>query len=124
VYAPTLVVVSLVFVVFPDGRLPSRRWRPAVALMLLVIAGLGVLNMLIPRHLGGVELAPMNPTGSPGAEDRLDPYITSALVYMLLFMLATLLALRVRYKQAQAVERQQLKWFLYGAVALLVTVGP
>ena len=123
VYAPTLALISLVFVVFPDGRLPSRRWRPAMALMLVVIAGLGVLNMLIPRHLGGVERAPMNPTGIPGAEDRLAPYITSGLLYLVLFMLAALLALRVRYKQAQAVERQQLKWFLYGAVALLVTVG-
>jgi hypothetical protein len=65
---PSLALVSLLFVVFPDGRLPSRRWRPAVALLLIVIAGLGALNMLIPRHLGGVELAPMNPTGIPGAE--------------------------------------------------------
>jgi hypothetical protein len=120
---PSLVLVSLLFVVFPDGRLPSRRWRPAVALLLVVIAGLGVLNMLIPRHLGGVERAPMNPTGIPGAENRFDAYTVSGLLYLLLFMLAALLALRVRYKQAQAVERQQLKWFLYGAVALLVTVG-
>jgi hypothetical protein len=47
----------------------------------------------------------------------------SGLLYLLLFMLAALLALRVRYEEAQAVERQQLRWFLYGAVALLVTVS-
>jgi hypothetical protein len=123
VYGPTLVLVSLLFVVFPDGRLPSRRWRPAVALLLVTIVGLGVLNILIPRPLGGLEGAPINPTGIPGAEDRLDPYITGGLLYLLLFMLAALLALRVRYEQAQAVERQQLKWFLYGAVALLITTG-
>jgi hypothetical protein len=120
---PSLALVSLLFVVFPDGRLPSRRWRPAVALLLIVIAGLGALNMLIPRHLGGVELAPMNPTGIPGAETRFDAYTVSGLLYLLLFMLAALLALRVRYEEAQAVERQQLRWFLYGAVALLVTVS-
>jgi hypothetical protein len=94
-----------------------------VALLLVTIVGLGVLNILIPRPLGGLEGAPINPTGIPGAEDRLDPYITGGLLYLLWFMLAALLALRVRYEQAQAVERQQLKWFLYGAVALLITTG-
>jgi hypothetical protein len=65
----------------------------------------------------------MNPTGIPGAENRFDAYTVGGLLYLLLFRLAALLGLRVRYEQAQAVERQQLKWFLYGAVALLVTVG-
>jgi MFS family permease len=122
-FGPALGLIPLLFVVFPDGRLPSRGWRPAVWLFAVVLAGVAVLNALVPRHLGGVDSAPLNPTGILNADSRLLGLSALGLLYLLGFMLGALLALRVRYQRARAAERQQLKWFLVGASALMGTVG-
>jgi hypothetical protein len=123
VAGPSLALVPLLFVVFPDGNLPSRAWRPAVWLLLGVIAWTMVSGALYPRQLTGEPTAPMNPVGIAGAAATFDTISNLALLYLLGFMLASLVALRWRYKQAQPIVRQQLKWFGFGAVALLVTVG-
>jgi MFS family permease len=120
---PSLALVPLLFVVFPDGELPSRGWRPAVWLLLGLIVWTTVSGALYPRHLSGEPEAPMNPIGIAGAADTFDTVTNLALLYLLGFMLASLVALRRRWQQALPVVRQQLKWFGFGAVALLVTVG-
>jgi hypothetical protein len=120
---PSLALVPLLFVVFPDGKLPSRGWRPAVWVLLGVIGWTMVTGALYPRQLTGEPTAPMNPVGIASAADTFESIGNLALLYLLLFMLASLVALRLRWERATPVVRQQLKWFGFGAVALLVTVG-
>jgi two-component system, NarL family, sensor kinase len=119
-----LAPVPLLFLLFPDGRPPSRWWWLVGWLTAVAAAGLALGPALYPGPLGlGTQPAnPPNPVGIAGAED-----LMSGLFFwgaMLLFMAAALALASVsdRFQRARGVERQQLKWFLYGAVALILTL--
>jgi hypothetical protein len=110
------------FLLFPDGRLPSARWRP--------VAWIAAANYLV----GGVLGLLWNPLFGelfPYAEPpfRLPDYFVVEVAFgVFLFVNFALLALSavslvVRLRRAAGVERQQLKWFVY-AVALFALVFP
>ena len=119
-----LAPVPLLFLLFPDGRPPSRWWWLVGWLTAVASTGLALGPALYPGPLGlGTQPAnPPNPVGITGAED-----LMSGLFFwgaMLLFLAAALALAAVsdRFQRARGVERQQLKWFLYGAVALILTL--
>jgi signal transduction histidine kinase len=93
------VAFAFLFLVFPDGHLPSRRWQP-VALFALLSMGWLELNSIVPTV-------------------PLDPARAFALVAMLLCATAPV----VRYGHSGSEEQQQIKWFAFAAfpaAALLV----
>ncbi|MDQ2812380.1 MAG: hypothetical protein M3Z75_11025 [Actinomycetota bacterium] len=50
-FAPYWLQVSLLPVFFPDGKIPSRRWRRFVAAVLIVIAAATVVAMFTPDSM-------------------------------------------------------------------------
>jgi hypothetical protein len=96
---------------FPDGRLPSPRWRGlgwlAGAANVLVISGLA----LAPGRFEGTAID--NPVGLeaaawlPGAMEGIG---AAALAIALAGSIASVI---VRFRRARDVERQQLKWLAY-----------
>jgi hypothetical protein len=55
-WLPTVGLLTIyVVLLFPDGRLPSRRWRPLAWLSWAVIALLGVDSVLAPGELTYLE---------------------------------------------------------------------
>jgi hypothetical protein len=101
-----------VVLLFPDGMLPSRRWRPLAWLSGVVIASVSVGVALSPgplQGLGGVQ----NPFG------LLMPWTMPAfwaiLLLLPLCMLASALSLVFRYRRSRGEERQQLKWIAFAA---------
>jgi MFS family permease len=113
--------VPLLLLLFPDGKAPSPGWRPVAWITVVAAAVLAVQSALYPRALGGDPRLPKNPTGLPSAVDTLESLGSLALVLLLLAGLASLKAVEVRFQRAKGVERQQLKWFAYGAVILVLT---
>jgi hypothetical protein len=111
-------VLPFVFLLFPDGRLPSRGWRPFAW-----VAGLanGLFVLMVPFRAVGLETFPTipNPVGIPALTQGV--FELFALVTFVVIMLATT-SLPVRFRRAQGEERQQLKWVAYGAVVLGVAV--
>jgi hypothetical protein len=109
---------TYVLLLFPDGRLPSRRWRPLAWLSGAVILLLSLGVMLAPGpldNLGGVR----NPFGIEGAE-----WLTAG-AYVLLpllpvCMLASALSLVLRYRRSGGEERQQIKWIAFAASVVVV----
>jgi hypothetical protein len=95
---------------FPDGRLPTSRWRPfGWILGAAVVAGLvGVAYS--PGPIRGLEALP-NPLGIDGAPNLRDP--VEVVVLALAGVAAVSLAVRLR--RAKGVERQQIKLFVYAA---------
>jgi hypothetical protein len=100
---------------FPNGRLPTPRWRPFAWLVgAAVVAGTwaaalspGPIDTLAPvRNPLGVEALP-NLTGW-----------VEVVVFAL--TLASAASLLVRLRGARGVERQQIKWFAYAAAVLAV----
>jgi hypothetical protein len=90
-------VVFLVLL-FPDGRLPSRRWWP-----------LGLAVGTWP--LRGPEL--VTPEGEE--PDLVTAVFGITLMTTLALGAISVVALVLRFRRAGAVQRQQIKWFAYGA---------
>jgi hypothetical protein len=113
------VVLTFVPLLFPDGRLPSWRWRPVAWLSAVPIALLcGPIAILYWPLRGPALVAPGDfgqPT--PGALAVLSPLVGGL---MAVCGLACALALLLRFRHARGVERQQLKWFVFAAVVTLI----
>ena len=109
---------TYVLLLFPDGRLPSRRWRPLAWLSGAVILLLSLGVMLAPGpldNLGGVR----NPFGIEGA-DWLTVGAYVPLPLLPLCMLASALSLVLRYRRSGGEERQQIKWIAFAASVVVV----
>ena len=115
---------------FPAGRLPTRRWRPYAVLIVAACLAGAALVALAPGPivgLGSVE----NPAGIEGLGTiggvRADYLVQAALGAL---ALATASSMFRRLLGARGEERQQLKWFAYAAavlacgVVLAFTVAP
>jgi hypothetical protein len=125
---PTLGVFLILL--FPDGQLPSRRWR-LVAWAALVGAALAVIGTaFIPDYLIVSHPYVDNPFGIVGViGGGLTTYelfgASRFLGVMLLLTssLATLFSLILRLHHTRGIERQQITWFLFAAVPLTVFLG-
>jgi hypothetical protein len=114
-----LAAFALLLLLFPDGRLPSPRWRPLAWAMVAWCAVIMAFLAVYPGLISTPELD--NPFGLSGkageAMRRLQASPIVPLVTIPLF-LASASAPLVRFRHARAEQRQQLKWFAY-AVGLL-----
>ena len=102
-------VVTFVLLLFPDGHLPTRRWRPAI-----VGAGAGLaLNALGIAFTPGrfEDLAVENPLGIPGA----NVVAAAGGALLVCTALASIASLVFRYRRGRHEQRQQLKWLTYAA---------
>jgi hypothetical protein len=98
---------------FPDGRLPSRRWRPLAWLSGAVIVLLSLVTLLTPGPLEGLGGA-RNPFGLEG-----HPWVAAVgwiiLPLLPVFMLASAMSLVLRYRRSGGEVRQQIKWIAFAA---------
>jgi hypothetical protein len=100
---------------FPDGRLPTPRWRPFAWLVVAAVVVGSVAAALSPGPID--TLAPVrNPLGVEGAPNL----IGWVEVVVFALTLGAAASLFVRLRRARGVERQQIKWFAYAAAVLAV----
>ena len=115
--------IALLLLLFPNGRLPSRRWWPIVAL-----AGVGVIATWVggttqPGSLPKPFKAHNNPLGVE-ALARVDHVLSAGWTLMVVAMVAGAGSLVLRFRRATGVERQQYKLFTVAAVAFpVVSLG-
>jgi hypothetical protein len=111
-----LVLVSL-FVLFPDGRAPSRRWR-RVLWVTLALALLSFAQFLLTpgRPSGSIW---ENPFGLPGVAGAAVSHASPAVEFLAVAMLVPAVGGMVaRLRRSRGVERQQYKWIASGSVAV------
>jgi hypothetical protein len=99
---------------FPTGRLPSRRWRWVAWLtMAFVVVGV-ILSAFSPGALMGALGPIRNPLGTESFTN-----VYKALLYTIspLLFVAVALSVFMRLRYARGVERQQIKWLAYAAAA-------
>jgi hypothetical protein len=115
---PIIIGLSVFFILlFPSGRLPSRRWRwvtwPTVAFILVG----AISDAFSPGPVDG--LGPIrNPLGIQGFSN-----VYTAILYTmvaLVLLVAAASSVFVRLRRAIGVERQQIKWFAYAAAATVI----
>jgi hypothetical protein len=119
-------VFALVFLLFPEGRLLSRRWRLVVWLDLIAVVCL-VAWALEPGPFGNLELVRVaNPFGVEGLAALLGKLEMVGLFMTLAVAVAGGISLVLRFRQARGVERQQLKWFAFSGVVFcaVFAIGP
>jgi signal transduction histidine kinase len=121
-----LLLVALIAVylplLFPDGRLPSRRWRIPTLLTAAGTAVSVVLGMLTGTLTGqDVPYRIENPIGVHGlAPVEQLPVFGVLGVVLGLGVLEGIAAVVVRFRRSRGAERQQMKWFLYAVAPLLL----
>jgi hypothetical protein len=112
---------ALLFLLFPDGRLLSRRWRPVLWLTAAAMLGIGLATALRPGPMADAAVkGTVNPVGVAGAGPLLDLVATVAGAAALLSMLLAVVALATRFRRSRGVERLQLKWFVSAALLFVV----
>jgi hypothetical protein len=110
-----LVPPTFLLLLFPDGRLLSRRWRPVAWCAAGGIAGTFLTTGLRPGPLEDFpELANPYAVTSP----LLDPLAVVAALLVVIGLFGSAASLMLRFHRAQGRQRQQIKWLaLAGAVA-------
>jgi signal transduction histidine kinase len=128
-FPAVVFTIAFMFLLFPTGTLPSRRWRP-VAGAGFVLASLTTAGLVVHPRLvallapGGASLSYPNPL----AVEHLGPVLRTALVGTLSglsavfvpFLAAAFVSLAVRYRAGDRRLRQQVKWLALTAVGFLV----
>ena len=119
-------VMTFGLLLYPDGRLPSRRWWPAAAISGLAIGGLLLANAFAPGPLVNHPAAD-NPFGIPGTRGAMEAVGAAAEPLVIVGFAAGVAALVVRWRRAPAggIERRQIALLaLASASALSVVVVP
>ena len=116
-WQPGFVLLILLLLVFPDGRLPSRRWAP-----IIWIAGIALVVMVVPEAIAfwryrGPLLVPFN-VATPASDPA--PAIAGllqgvGLLLCLVVATASAAAVIVRFRRSAGAEHQQIKWFASAA---------
>ena len=110
---PAISLAGLVLpLVFPDGTLLSRRWRPALwaALAFTPLWALG--QAFAPQSMGGYLYDKPDPYTVPSLLPFFDVVQALAAACAIFAGVAAAASLTVRWRQADRTGRQQLKWFL------------
>jgi len=116
-------ILTYAVLVFPNGQLPSPRWRPVAWYTVSALVAWAAVNTFAFTTVGSGDFASPNPVPLVPA---LDPdYAARQLVPIILLGPVTVLCaagLAHRFRGSRGVERQQLKWVAYaGVVAMAVT---
>jgi hypothetical protein len=121
VWFPPIGLVPLLVLLVPNGSPPSPRWRPLVWVGVAAMAVVMVAGAFSPGPIGGEPLpgTPQNPLGIAPASQFLELAGGVAFLVTPVVTVVALLALVLRFRRARGGERQQLKWFAYGALLLL-----
>jgi signal transduction histidine kinase len=107
------VFVPLILL-FPDGRLPSRRWAVVLWTAAVSIFLAAIAMGLKPGPLGSAP-AVANPFGLAAAADLLAIVLRVTSVTVLVCAVLAAVALLLRLRRAMGDERQQFKWVAYAA---------
>jgi signal transduction histidine kinase len=114
-----------IFLLFPDGRLPSPRWRWALVATVAAPAVTVIAFAVTPGRLTGAfadltSVHVVNPTGIRAAASLIDAL--TGVAGFATFGTAVLagIAITVRFRRARAEERQQIRWLLVIAIVFFV----
>jgi hypothetical protein len=119
-WAPALGLTgTYLFLLFPDGHLPSPRWR-----WVGWLAGVGIVAattgyaIAAARIVFPASLSAFATLIRAGNINVQDPLFEVGVLMTAVALVASVVAAVVRLRRAPGRERQQLQWFVYGAVAL------
>ena len=122
VWVPTLAMMAGVTpLLFPDGRLPSRAWRPAAWLLVIGVVGTIACIAVYPSALGTPRLVE-RAIRLPIADEVIDRVSYLALFTTAIGISLGAASLVLRWRRATGVVREQLKWLALSVIAVAATM--
>jgi hypothetical protein len=126
-WAPGIVLLGLLILVFPDGRLPSTRWRWLVGAY-ATVAALWIAGTVVITAGALIDHRTQVDSGGNllllrGSDPAAGWWNVVQLVFFALLAacwLASLAGQAVSYRRSSGERRQQLKWLLSGTAVVLV----
>ena len=104
--------LPFILLLFPDGRLPSRRWR----FLSWIYAATGPLLLVLIPFRPDIE---RNRLGISGALGDAIATINTGMAFVIFVAMAfSVLSLVFRYRHAAGLQRQQLKWLAYATMLI------
>jgi hypothetical protein len=122
---PALSMFIPLFLLFPDGRVPSPRWRPVLWLVVAAPTVATLAFALTPGPLTGAfadleSVRVVNPLGLDALKGPVDALtqVGGAGTALAAFLAGA--SLLVRFRSRGGVERQQIKWLAFVGIVFLV----
>jgi hypothetical protein len=112
VWIPFIGILVILLLLFPDGRLPGRRWEWLVWLTVLLTSVGSAWQAFSPGAIDSLGTI-RDPLGYEGLPKANEP--VQIIMFALLFVVVAS-SLTVRMRRARGIERQQIKWPAYTAV--------
>ena len=114
------IPTSFMLLLFPDGRLPSPRWRPVAW-----CSGLGISGFVVSVALKAGPLEDFPQIVNPYGVDSPVVTIVGVLATVVVggSVVASVASVIVRLRRAGRVERQQIKWLAYGGAVVVGTIS-
>ncbi|HEY8719407.1 sensor histidine kinase [Pengzhenrongella sp.] len=124
VYPPALVPLFVgIALTFPDGHLPSRRWRGLAVLAVALALVLGVFGAVGQSTLVLGETQVPNPHAVTALTGIGPVVMTASGVALLGCSLASTVSLLMRWRRAGRQARQQIMWVVMAIVVLAASFG-
>jgi two-component system, NarL family, sensor kinase len=120
-----LALVPLVLLLFPEGRPPSPRWRPAVWATVVLAVAWPLSTAVAPGPMIDGAPNPFDWLWRYAMPAELTRWLAIKLEWPVQLLIAVgALSLLFRLRQARERQRQQVKWLAYAAVLLTATLVP
>jgi hypothetical protein len=120
-----IVLLPLPIMLFPDGRLDSRRWRWAlwvyvvVCVLILVSTAIADVGAFTDRHIQVDSTGELTAYNQNAGHDLAAALFPVCAVLALAFVIRQLFA----YRSAKAERREQLKWLMAGGTIGIVAMA-
>jgi signal transduction histidine kinase len=120
-----LLLFTFLLLLFPDGHLPSRRWRPVAWL-----AGLAIVGGTLPYAITAwpvsdrllANIGDSAPAAAPTSFKIAYNIQVAGILIGFVVGLVCALALILRIRRSSGDQREQLKWFAFAATILVVSI--
>jgi len=119
----TAIPVTLVLLYFPDGHLPSSRWKSVLVLVLIGIFSTQVTQAFTSWTVDGINVLYFkvkNPLEFAGSEHIFNGpigYFLKGLPFLAIF--GCLVSIIVRWIHSKGIERLQMKWLVFSATVVI-----
>jgi two-component system NarL family sensor kinase len=120
-FPPAILPMTFLLLLFPDGHLPSPRWKPvawaSAAGLIIATLLMAIVAGMYPGEILDMEAA----IAILGQRTINVMYFTVALP-LVIGVIGSVASLFVRFRGSKGIERQQLKWMAYAGMILILGI--